>query len=129
MSFIIVDKKVSEGNYIYRSAADAWTYDGKWAHVAVVYDPSNDHSITLYTNGLPASMEASVTNGTYVAMHFVKGNPNGLRYYYVANCLNNFANGNFWYGGIDDVYVFSNALTDTQILVEFNKSQGTHPRL
>ena len=86
----------SSGNYLYSSTP---VNDGKWHHFAAVYDGAE---FRLYVDGNPDGSEAST-------------GPITVSTYNVFIGENSQATGRHWNGQIDDVRVYSRALTEAEV--------------
>lgn len=85
---------------------------GEWRHVALTFDDSAN-TMTLYINGVQVSQNTNVTQ-TYtseverIGSHFFSGNPVS-----------------FWDGKIAQVRVYNTALSNSNILQNFNVTKST----
>lgn len=88
---------------------------GQWCHLVAVYDASVP-SATLYLNGVQVAY-GDVPNGTYL--------PNGFAPLSIGGYSD--ASQNPFIGDIDEVALYTNALTSTQVLAHYQNGTNSAP--
>jgi len=103
----------SGGNTVFNLTA-AYLAVGSWQHFVAVYDATVP-SLTLYTNGVQAA-QSTTPSGTYAP------NPSGP---FAIGGFPLYSNGHFenpFTGSIDEVAIYTNALSSGQILAHFQNA-------
>jgi hypothetical protein len=102
---LVVREQNSTSGTVYTATADA-PFVGDWNHVAVVYDAPRQVA-HLYVNGVLSEDSSSTEPGTAAFTT--------VRRFSLGRGLSNSTWGEFWPGGLDDVWMFKGALNQAQI--------------